>query len=101
MGQRPRQWIPMVSGLFGDKPHLRLDESRWDDETRRATNLKWVLQAEPPEVQRFGTVTQAYDEQEYRELLSEAGLEFGAAYDSLTGDGVDPNYTTLVARKRG
>jgi SAM-dependent methyltransferase len=97
MGSRGRVWYAVRSGLFGPGPHLRMDESRWDAETSRSTNLNWVLDPATLSVQRFGTVTQGYSEQDYARLLADAGFPRQERYASLTGDGSDENYIVLLA----
>jgi SAM-dependent methyltransferase len=96
IGLRPRMWASMQAGLFSDRPHLRLDESRWEERDLRATNLHWIIDAETQEVERHGTVTQAYSDDDYRILLEAAGLRLQQTYPSL-GEGHSSNYTVFVA----
>jgi SAM-dependent methyltransferase len=99
MGQRVRQWIPTRRGLFGDSPYLRLDESRWDDAARCSISLNWIIDAETREVTKYGTRTQAYTDDEYAELLGQAGLRVAATHESLTGHGRDANYVVIIAER--
>jgi SAM-dependent methyltransferase len=99
MGSRRRQWMAIDAGLFGDAPHLRLDESRWDEGTRCALNLNWIIDRRSLEVTRYGTATQAYDDREYSELLVDVGFTDGRSYPSLTGSGEDQNYIVVLGTR--
>jgi SAM-dependent methyltransferase len=97
MGRRTRVWFGLQSGLFGDRPHLRMDESQWNAEKVRAVNLNWVMEGETFSVERFGTVTQGYSEDEYGRLLASAGFSRHEQYPALSGDAAETNYTVLLA----
>ena len=97
MGNRGRRWFAVQSGLFGDVPHVRLDESRWDAQQAQAVNLNWVIDGETRTVTRFGTVTQGYSHDEYGRLLRESGFSRLDCYPALTGESSDAQYTVLVA----
>ena len=100
MGQRPRSWIALQSGLFGDSPHLRLDESRWSEETQTACNLNWIIDAATNEVRRYGTLTHSYERDEYVALLRDAGFSRVDIVESLDGGAADANYLVLVAQRK-
>ena len=99
IGRRAPAWIAESGGLFGDGPYVRLDESRWDEGAGQAVRLNWIIDGTTFTVERFGTVTRAYSDDAYRELLKEAGLSIVAEYPSLLGDNSDRNYFVLVASR--
>jgi SAM-dependent methyltransferase len=97
IGGRPRAWLAAAAaGLFGDERHLRLDESRWDGQTQTACNLHWIFDSQD-EVRRYGTVTHAYSDDEYDELLHAVGFSTIERAPSLDGGGADANYAVLIA----
>jgi SAM-dependent methyltransferase len=101
IGRRGQRWLPAASGLFSDAPHLRLDESRWDADAAQAVALNWIIDTETRLVERYATRTQAYTDDDYAKLLRHAGLSSELrTYPSLTGDGTDPVYLVLTARKQ-
>ena len=97
IGRRPRTWSAAANGLFGDRPYVRMDESRWDETTMRATNLHWIIDAGTGDVRRFGTVTQAYRDAAYDDLLARAGFREVTRAPSLAGDDADPSYIVRLA----
>lgn len=99
IGLRPRAWSAMQAGLFGDSPHLRLDESRWEESTNTAFNLHWIFDGESGQVERHGTATHAYDDKEYVSLLNDSGLARIETYPTLDGETPDGNYLVLVASR--
>jgi hypothetical protein len=99
MGERPRSWGVAQAGLFGDSPYVRLDESRWDGESRTAHNLNWIIDSAAADVVRYGTTTHAYSDEEYTGLLQGAGFAHVEREASLSGDAGDANCVVLVATR--
>jgi len=97
IGHRPRTWFAVANGLFGDTTHIRMDESRWDANRSCAISLNWVVDFNTASVERFGTLTQAYSENELARLLSQSGFVHYEPYPSLTGEASDGTYTVWVA----
>jgi SAM-dependent methyltransferase len=97
IGQRPRAWMAMASGLFSDAPHLRLDESRWIAESKTAQNLHWIIDSTTRDVRRYGTTTLGYDDDEYRSLLRNAMFTQVVEHPSLDGGDGDANYLVMLA----
>jgi SAM-dependent methyltransferase len=93
-------WSAPQSGLFSERPHLRLDESFWLDEQRIAGGRHWIVDAATSEVWRHAWTMQAYSDAEYEALLSDAGLELTRRYDSLTGKPDNPDFPVLLAAPR-
>jgi SAM-dependent methyltransferase len=92
IGRRPRAWSGLSSGLFGDRPHLRMDESKWDAGLAQAVNVHWVVDGEALSVDRFGTVTHGYSTDDYVRLLTAAG--FSGTSNTLHSQEVRGTQTT-------
>ena len=54
------------AGLFSDDPHLVLEESAWNEDTRTSTTRWWVVDAKTARVERHAQTVQAYDDEGYR-----------------------------------
>ncbi len=67
-------WRSRESGLFSNKPHLYLEESFWNDEQRIATTRYWVIDGHTAEVTRYAQSFASYEPDEYRAMLTSAGL---------------------------
>ncbi len=73
-GQVAPRWSAQERGLFSEQPHIRLDESSWNEATRTAIDRHYVLDVERGDVSLFGTTTQAYTREEYEALAARAGF---------------------------
>ena len=96
IGLQPSSWYSTNSGLFSDRPHLCLQENFWDDEQSVATQRYFIVDAETSQVTRYAASTQAYTQDEYLNMLKEAGFQDMAIYPSLTGE-IDPTQFDLFA----
>ncbi len=67
------QWQRCPQGLFLPRPHLLLTEHAWDEAARTSSTRFWVVE-EQGEVMRFGSQMTAWRDDEYRQLLNEAGF---------------------------
>lgn len=72
-GQTSPQWQRCPQGLFLPRPHLLLTEHAWDEGARTSSTRFWVIE-EQGEVLRFGSQMTAWRDDEYRQLLNEAGF---------------------------
>ena len=97
-GKAAPKWSAVESGLFLDRPHLRLEESIWLEESRCAAGRYWVAEAQTSEVNRYGWTMQAYDNEGYAALLAEAGLKLIETVPNLTGSGEADDFPVLVTR---
>jgi len=86
IGLRGLRWYSADRGVFSDKPHLCLQEHRWDGDGRTATVRYFVVDAEDGRVERHAQTYQAYSRDEYRSLLEAAGFADLEWYPSLTGE---------------
>ncbi len=98
IGARRPFWSTAESGLFSDRPHLRLQEASWDEEARVATTRYFIVDAADGSIERHAGSTQAYSNEEYRGLLEECGFGDLEFRPSLTGD-FESDLMVLIARK--
>lgn len=98
MGAEPPVWWSAREGLFGERPHLLLTESFWDEGRKTATKRYYRVDAETTEVARWASSQQAYSEAEYRTLLEGCGFADVRVFPALASD--EPgDYCAIVARK--
>ncbi|WP_335919256.1 class I SAM-dependent methyltransferase [Shewanella algae] len=72
-GQAEPSWQRHSQGLFLDAPHLLLTEHAWDEALQISSTLFWVIE-ENGKVTRFGSRMQAWQDEEYLQLLNECGF---------------------------
>ncbi len=72
-------------GLFSDRPHLCLTESFWDADGLAATQRFFIVDAETGAVTRHAITSEAYTEEQFRDVLVRTGFEDVRFYPSLTG----------------
>ena len=84
-GREGRSWYSAPSGLFSERPHLVLQESHWDEVTATATRRYYIVDAETAEVTPHAQTLQAYTEEQYGDILAEAGFDGLCVHPSLTG----------------
>jgi hypothetical protein len=98
MGSAARSWYPSQGGLFSPKPHLILTERHWDPRLGVATIRHDAIDAESAEVSHFAQSLQAYREEEYRELLAQAGFARLSILPGL-GDLRTEGFMAIVAER--
>ena len=96
IGNRPPTWYSSLSGLYSDRPHLVLQECFWDEAKAVATERYYAIETESGEVTRYISSIQAYTDEQYRELLVQAGFTKIEFIPSLLGE-FDPTQQHLVA----
>lgn len=84
-GNHPASWYSAESNLFSEEPHLCLMESFWDDEQAVAMERYYIVDTSSGEVTRYASSTQAYSEDQFREILRNAGFDKVSIHPSLTG----------------
>ena len=100
IGEQRPFWATAESGLFSDRPHLRLQEASWDDTARVATTRYFIIDAGDGSTERHAGSTQAYSDEEYRELLEECGFPDVEFHPSLTGEpDFESDLMVLVSKK--
>ena len=100
-GQAGSTWYSAGSGLFSDRPHLVLEESFWDEESRTTTTRYYVVDAAGSGVTAHASTEQAYTDEDLRALLAGCGFGEVRFYPSLSGvkDEAQEGLFALVARK--
>jgi SAM-dependent methyltransferase len=101
IGGQPSTWYSDESGLFSDQPHLVLMESFWDEAQTVATERYFVVDAATGSVTRYAASSQAYEQDQVREMLTRAGFRNVEFHPSLTGkssDDVD-EFIVVIAEK--
>jgi SAM-dependent methyltransferase len=100
-----RSWFSSTGGLFASTPHLVLTEEHWDATanilTRRYYIIDTNLAAVDGVVNRFAQSMQAYNDDEYAELLAATGFAQIDFFPGLAHDRVDPppKLLAIVATK--
>jgi SAM-dependent methyltransferase len=85
IGNHPASWYSAENDLFAEEPHLCLMESFWDDEQAVAMERYYIVDTSSGEVTRYASSTQAYSEDQFREILRNAGFDKVYIHPSLTG----------------
>jgi SAM-dependent methyltransferase len=96
-GEAKASWTAPAAGVFSDRPHLRLEESFWLEQSSHAVGRHWVVDAATGETAKFGWTMRAYTDAEYEALLAEAGLRLVARYENLTGTDEASEFPVLLA----
>jgi SAM-dependent methyltransferase len=103
IGTTRASWRAEEAGLFSDRPHLRLDENFWDEESGTATTRYYIIDAATGDVARHAQTFQGYTDDEYRALLDDVGFGGVAARPDFPGPTVEAMGELVVyaARKAG
>jgi len=101
LGGQPATWYSAENELFAKKPHLCLMESFWDEDQSVAVERYIIVDAASAEVTRYSSSTQAYENDELAEMLSQVGFKNPEFYPSLMGkpDEKMSQLQVLVAQK--
>ena len=100
-GQQRSMWYTLEQGLFSDRPHVCLFESFWDEAQAVATERFYIVDAETSEVTQHSASTQAYTDEQSRQLVQETGFTDITFYPSLIGqpDERQKDFIAIVAQK--
>jgi SAM-dependent methyltransferase len=92
-------WQSAASGLFSDRPHVRLYEAFWDADRHASTERYYVIDAGSAEVTAYAQSMQAYDDASYGELFTQAGLRILERHGTLEGAEYvpDDDFVVIVA----
>jgi SAM-dependent methyltransferase len=101
LGNQPATWYSAENELFAEDPHLCLMEPFWDDGQSVAIERFYIVDAASGEVRRYSASTQAYTEDEFREMLRNAGFIKIEMFPSLLGkeDSSERELFVLIAHK--
>lgn len=102
MGTCGTRWYASEQGLFSEGPHLCLQESFWNERQHVAIERYYVVDAGSGGVERYSASIQAYEDDEYRRLLEDAGFVNLTFHSSLCGgEGASQgDFMAVVAEKR-
>jgi len=100
-GRKPPRWSAAPGGLFSERPHVLLEEHFWDAAGSTATTRYFVIDADTGSVERYAASTQAYGDDEYGQLLADAGFVDVRELPSLAGSeaGRHEGLFVVTARK--
>lgn len=84
-GEAGPSWYSAQTGLFADTPHLVLQESFWDDESRASTTRFMVVDARTGAVDSYALSNEAYTDDELDKTLRRAGFGRVQRFASLRG----------------
>lgn len=96
LGAQPSTWFGARQSVFSDEPHLCLKECAWHDESHTAIERYFVVTLQSGEVAHYASTTQAYADEEYDELLRDAGFLQVERYESLSRGPADDDAGMLV-----
>ncbi len=100
-GHQRSTWYSLEQGLFSDRPHVVLYESYWDEAHAVAIERFYIIEADTSAVTRHSISTQAYTDEQYRDMLRGAGFMDITFYPSLIGqpDERQKDFIAVVASK--
>ena len=100
LGEEPPSWYSSKGGLFSERPHVVLQENFWDAESHASTIRYYVLDANSGQITRYAQTMQAYQDDEYRSLLSAHGFEEIQLLPGLLGEDSPKDLIAIKARKQ-
>ncbi len=95
-GQTGPTWHSHQAGLFSTRPHLWLQENFWHAEARTSTERFIIIDAATGEVTRYAQSNEAYTDDEFRQVLIEAGFANVRVLPSLIGTADESQSANLV-----
>ncbi len=100
-GERPACWHTESVGLFSSSPHFWLEEHFWHAGCHAATTRYFIVDATTDAIDRYTSTSQAYSDEAYDQLLSDAGFSETQRLPSLTGseDHQHEGLFVLMAKK--
>lgn len=100
LGEAPPSWYSSLGGLFSKHAHIVMQENFWDAGVHVSSMRYYVIDAVSGQVTRFAQSMQAYQDDEYRTLLTSHGFEDLQILPGLLGEGSPQDLIAIVARKR-
>jgi SAM-dependent methyltransferase len=86
LGNQPSVWYSEKNGIFSDHPYICLTESFWNEDEAIAIERYYIIDEKEANLHLYVNCTQAYDDDQFRQLLIEAGFHQIGFHQSLTGD---------------
>ena len=100
LGEKPASWYSSSGGLFSAYPHLVLQENFWETDSHTSTHRYNVIDANSGQVSRYAQSMKAYQDDEYRILLTSHGFEGIRILPGLLGEDSPEGLMAIIARKR-
>jgi SAM-dependent methyltransferase len=100
LGEKPASWYSSPGGLFSERPHIVLQENFWNAEAHVSTIRYYVIDAHTGQVNRYGQSMQAYQDGDYRALLTTHDFEGVELLPGLLGENSPQGLMAIVARKK-
>jgi SAM-dependent methyltransferase len=95
-GQAGATWHSHERGLFSDQPHVWLQENFWDASTNASTERFLIIDTATAQITRYAQSNQAYTDEQYAALLTEAGFVDIRLHPSLSGQ-ADESHSAMLA----
>jgi len=99
-GEKPASWYSSPGGLFSAGPHIVLKENFWQPVSNTTTIRYHVIDALSAQVTMYAQTLQAYQDSDYRSLLSHHGFDDIALLAGLLGEASPAGLFALVALKK-
>ena len=99
LGEKPPGWYSSSGGLFSECAYVVLQENFWDEMTNTATSRYFVLDAQSGIITRFAQSMQAYQDEEYRSLLTSHGFTDVQILPGLLGKDLPQDLIAIIAHK--
>jgi SAM-dependent methyltransferase len=103
-GETPSSWEAISMGLFSDKPHLVLNESIWNAESKTASRRHFIIDAASGDATRYAQTLQAYTDEEYRAFLLECGFDnikfYSSSCESIPNSQSQEEFFFIVSQKQ-
>ncbi len=99
MANPRRYWYSAPSGLWSDRPHLCLQEFFWDETAQAATTRHLIVDAESGATQQWSCSYQAYTDEAYRSVLTQAGFTRVSLLDGLGGAPHKEGFIVIIAAR--
>jgi len=93
-----RTWSSAESGLFTERPHLCIEETIRDADTRTETTRWYIVDAATGDVTPYSQVIRLCSREQYERQIMRAGFRSVEVLPSLGGS-LEGHYVTVVARK--
>jgi len=85
LGDQPSVWYSEIKGIFSGEPYLCLTESFWNDEKRVAIERYYIINETDQEIKLYMNCTNAYTDDDFRQMLKDTGFNSIKFHPSLTG----------------
>ncbi len=99
LGEKPASWYSAMAGLFSKQPHVVLQENFWNDQLHTTTIRYFIIDADSGKVTQYSQSMRAYQDEEYRSLLTASGFGDIKIYPGLLGEDSPKGLIAISARK--